>query len=96
MKALLRLLLLLLPLLPAATGCDHRDLCYDHRHYVPVSLEFDWSEAPEAAPESMVVWFFPADGSQGQIRAFPGRRQHPEQLRRADKSASRCLPRAVS
>ena len=71
MKVLLRLLLL--PLLLAATGCDHRDLCYDHRHYVPVSLEFDWSEAPEAAPESMVVWFFPADGSQGvRYELFPG------------------------
>ena len=47
------------------TGCDGRELCYDHSHKVPVSIEFDWSLAPEARPKTMVVWFFPTDGSQG-------------------------------
>lgn len=70
MKGLLRLLLL--PLLLAATGCDHRDLCYDHRHMAEVRIEFDWAEAPEASPATMVVWFFPTDGSQGfRYELFP-------------------------
>lgn len=46
-------------------GCQGRELCYDHSHKVAVSIEFDWSLAPDASPETMVVWFFPVDGSQG-------------------------------
>lgn len=46
-------------------GCDQRELCYDHTHTMPVSIEFDWTDAPDAAPATMVVWFFPVDGSQG-------------------------------
>lgn len=40
------------------SGCSQRDLCYDHSHVSPVTLEFDWSLAPDAAPNTMVVWFF--------------------------------------
>lgn len=40
------------------SGCAQRDLCYDHSHVSPVSIEFDWSLAPDADPETMVVWFF--------------------------------------
>lgn len=40
------------------TGCEQRELCYDHSHVSPVVLEFDWSLVPEAAPNTMVVWFF--------------------------------------
>lgn len=39
-------------------ACDGRELCYDHSHVSPVMVEFDWSMAPDADPESMVVWFF--------------------------------------
>ena len=39
-------------------GCDQRELCYDHSHVSPVAIEFDWSLAPEATPNTMVVWFF--------------------------------------
>ena len=46
-------------------GCQERQLCYDHSHKASVSIEFDWSLAPEADPASMVVWFFPLDGSHG-------------------------------
>lgn len=44
-------------------GCEGRELCYDHSHKVPVSVEFDWSLAPDVEPSTMVVWFFPLDGS---------------------------------
>lgn len=40
------------------SGCSQRDLCYDHSHVSPVTLEFDWSQAPDATPNTMVVWFF--------------------------------------
>lgn len=40
------------------TGCMQRELCYDHSHVSPVMIEFDWSRAPEAKPNTMVVWFF--------------------------------------
>lgn len=40
------------------TGCEQRELCYDHSHVSPVFIEFDWSLAPQAAPNTMVVWFF--------------------------------------
>lgn len=40
------------------TGCTQRELCYDHSHVSPVAVEFDWSLAPDATPNTMVVWFF--------------------------------------
>ncbi len=46
------------------TGCEQRELCYDHSHSASVRLVFDWSEAPDASPETMVVYFFPVDNSQ--------------------------------
>lgn len=39
-------------------ACSQRELCYDHSHVSPVSIEFDWSQAPDAMPNTMVVWFF--------------------------------------
>lgn len=47
--------------LACASGCSQRELCYDHSHASPVTVIFDWSKAPEAAPETMVVWFFSVD-----------------------------------
>lgn len=52
-------------------GCDQRELCYDHSHGVPVEVTFDWSAAPDAAPSTMVVWAFPADGTDGQRFELP-------------------------
>lgn len=53
--------LLILPLF-AAWSCIDRDLCYDHAHMVDVEVRFDWSKAPEAEPQTMVVQFFTLDG----------------------------------
>lgn len=36
------------------TACNERELCYDHTHASPVDVEFDWTEAPDAAPVTMV------------------------------------------
>lgn len=51
---------LLLLLVLCLTGCRQRELCYDHSHVSPVAVEFDWSLAQDAEPETMVVWFFSA------------------------------------
>ena len=52
-------------ILMSQQSCKQRELCYDHSHVSPVSIIFDWSLAPDADPSTMVVWFFPTDGSQG-------------------------------
>lgn len=48
------------------TSCDHKELCLGHRLVQRVKVEFDWSDAPEASPRGMTVYFYPlgnADGS---------------------------------
>lgn len=47
----------------AASGCQHQELCLDHTHGADVDVAFDWSEHPDAEPESMVLFLFPLDGS---------------------------------
>lgn len=42
-------------------SCDSRELCYDHSHWLDLRVEFDWSQAPDATPRTMVVYMFPAD-----------------------------------
>lgn len=44
-------------------SCDHKELCLDHSHRVDVDIVFDWSAAPDATPQTMVVQFFRMDGS---------------------------------
>ncbi|WP_025830571.1 DUF5119 domain-containing protein [Bacteroides stercorirosoris] len=59
---------LLVWLLPA---CDHKELCFDHAHMVDLDIRFDWSEAPDADPRTMVVHFFRMDGSYYTSRELP-------------------------
>lgn len=57
----------LMAALPGAmllAGCQGRELCYDHSHVSPVAIEFDWSQAAEAKPNTMVVWFFSTTGNE--------------------------------
>lgn len=44
-------------------SCSHKDLCYDHDHIVDFEIKFDWSKAPDASPNTMVVRVFRMDGS---------------------------------
>lgn len=57
-------------LIPAAVllmcSCEHKELCYDHSHTSPVNIVFDWSEAPDASPAGMDVYFFPDNGDSPQ------------------------------
>lgn len=50
--------------LAAATSCEHKDLCYDHSDAVDVEVVFDWCNAPDASPESMSLYLFPAGGGE--------------------------------
>ena len=48
-----------------ATGCNHKELCYQHPHVGEIRVEFDWRYAPEANPQGMVVFFYPLDEGRG-------------------------------
>jgi len=41
------------------TSCEHKDLCFHHPHTVKIRVQFDWTNAPEANPEGMCVFFYP-------------------------------------
>jgi hypothetical protein len=67
------------------TACEHKELCYDHHHYQTVEVHFDWSQAPDASPAGMVLYFYDMEGALnvqrfdlsgrdgGQIGVTPGR-----------------------
>ena len=58
-----------------AVSCTHKDLCYDHSHIVDVKVLFDWSQAPDAYPESMSLYLFDEDGTNPQryeLRGYQG------------------------
>ncbi len=69
MKALRNLTRILLPAatgIVLLTGCEHKELCFDHTHLIPVDVVFDWSNAPDADPKSMAAYFY--DGKGGEER----------------------------
>ena len=43
------------------TGCEYKDLCYDHNHSDKVFVTFDWQKAPHHTATSMVVLFYNLD-----------------------------------
>ena len=52
----------------AFMACEHKELCYDHAHVVPLRVVFDWSYAPDATPASMSFYLFPKDGQGEPLR----------------------------
>lgn len=58
--------IIILPALAAMSlsfsSCLHKDLCFDHTHRADVYVDFDWQKAPDAAPTSMLTYFFRPDG----------------------------------
>ena len=44
------------------TSCLHKDLSYDDSRRADIYVDFDWSNAQDAAPTSMLTYFFPAGG----------------------------------
>lgn len=51
-------------------SCEHKELCYHHPHTATVRLEFDWRDAPGAAPDGMCVFFYPEEGEDAPMRRF--------------------------
>lgn len=62
-----------IPVAFAAVSCEHKELCYDHSHTVPVDVIFDWTNAADADPSIMEVYFFPQDGGKAHRVAFQER-----------------------
>jgi hypothetical protein len=43
------------------TGCEYKDLCYDHNHSDKVYITFDWRKVPHHTATSMTVLFYNLD-----------------------------------
>lgn len=69
---MIRLLTLVsvLMLLTALTGCTNKELCVLHPHQRNLLIQFDWRDAPDANPESMIVYFYPLEGQSLPMRFF--------------------------
>lgn len=50
-------------LLLLITSCEHKELCYHHPHAGEFNVMYDWSDAPEADPAGMRLYFYRTDGS---------------------------------
>lgn len=62
MKLIRKHILALMALMLVLVGCEHKDLCIDHPHVVPVRVDADWSKLMDL-PVNMSVMFYPQDGS---------------------------------
>ena len=57
-------------------SCEHQQpLCFDHdaSRRQPLEVVFDWTDCPDAAPATMSLYLFPADGSHFTRHEFIGR-----------------------
>lgn len=43
------------------TSCNHKDLCYEESEKSRLFVAYDWSEAPDASPAGMCVYFYSID-----------------------------------
>lgn len=43
------------------SSCNHKDLCYNHSHTTKIWVAYDWSNADEASPAGMCVYFYSQD-----------------------------------
>jgi hypothetical protein len=71
MKHTLHILRIIMALL-LFTSCEHKDLCLHHPHATRLKVAFDWSDAPEATPRGMCVYFYPIEGGSGSRFDFNG------------------------
>ncbi|MDE6547711.1 MAG: DUF5119 domain-containing protein [Muribaculaceae bacterium] len=54
--------LLILLLAPAITSCRHKDLYMEEEMTSQLQVVFDWSNSPDANPESMALYLYEEDG----------------------------------
>lgn len=45
----------------AATSCNHKDLCIEEINTTKLRVVYDWSDAPQANPAGMCVYFYSTD-----------------------------------
>lgn len=55
------LLLMIVAVALMCASCNHKDLCYIESKVCKLRVEYDWSEAPEANPRGMCVFFYSQD-----------------------------------
>lgn len=56
-----------------AAACEHKELCYDHRHDVELEVVFDWQNDPDADPATMDLYLIPENGGSASRYQFPNR-----------------------
>ena len=61
LRQLLARATLMLLTMTLLTGCEYKDLCYDHDHSDKVYVTFDWRKAPHHTATSMTVLFYNLD-----------------------------------
>lgn len=49
-------------------SCNHKELCYEHEHNSKIRVVYDWSDAPEASPAGMCVFFYSVDNPEKYYR----------------------------
>ncbi len=52
------------------SSCLHKDLDFEVNDRSEVYVAFDWRNAPEANPTSMLAYFYPADGGEALLYTF--------------------------
>lgn len=48
-------------------SCRHKDISFENNDRVKVYVEFDWRNAPDANPTSMLTYFYPTVGSEEKL-----------------------------
>ena len=54
-------------------SCEQKELCYAHNHTSMIKVNFDWRNAPEANPSSMLFYLFPTEEASTIKREFIGK-----------------------
>lgn len=71
----------------ALTGCNHKDLCFDHTHTLDVEVVYDWRNAPEAQPASMELYLYDVSTNASTRFNFQGRDGGPIRLEKGTYDA---------
>lgn len=60
--------LLLMLIVMAFASCNHKDLCYMEAYKTKIKVVYDWSDAPDATPGGMCVFFYSTSNSEEYYR----------------------------
>ncbi|MDE5594877.1 MAG: DUF5119 domain-containing protein, partial [Muribaculaceae bacterium] len=63
MKSTIIMVIISLAMLPLSSCDNQQELCFAHNHdRIPVEVVFDWSECPDANPQTMSLYLFSKGG----------------------------------